>query len=92
MLRGIAMRNLGRSELAREHFAMAIESDPTRAEPLLQIAAMELENNRPGLASDWIAKAMELDEELVRSSGWAAYLLSPQPRLASDEPSRSTQR
>ncbi|KAA5544386.1 tetratricopeptide repeat protein [Roseiconus nitratireducens] len=93
MLRGIAMRNLGRNELAAKHFAKAIQSDPTRAEPHLQVAAIELENNRPAAASEAIARAIELDRALVESSGWSAYLLPGGTRLATEpEPQNATRR
>ena len=77
MLRGIAMRNLNRPELAAKHFARAAESDPERAEPHLQIAAIELEKGRPERASESVARAMDLDRQLVETSGWSEYLLSP---------------
>ncbi|MCO8125530.1 tetratricopeptide repeat protein [Stieleria sp. TO1_6] len=84
MLRGIAMRNLDRPELAVEHFAKASKSDPTRAEPHLQLAAIELENGKPDSASLSIARAMELDRELVETSGWSAYLMTPEQLIAID--------
>ncbi len=84
MLRGIAMRNLGQPALAAKHFAKAAERDPTRAEPLLQIAAIELENGRPDLASLAVARAMQCDRGLVQASGWDAYLLPTEQVLASN--------
>ena len=82
MLRGIALRNLDRPDLAIKHFAKAAESDPTRAEPHLQIAAIELQKGRPHLASESIAHAMDLNRPLVESSGWSAYLMSPEQLAA----------
>jgi Tfp pilus assembly protein PilF len=84
MLRGLAMRNLGRPALAAKHFAKAAESDPGRAEPHLQLAAIELENGRPDLASRAVANAMRCDPKLVQSSGWDAYLLPAEQALASN--------
>ncbi|MEM6468980.1 MAG: tetratricopeptide repeat protein [Planctomycetota bacterium] len=82
MLRGIAMRNLGRPELASKHFANAVERDPNRAEPHLQIAAIELEQGRIQLASRAVARAMELNPRLVQLSGWSAYLESDPNSIA----------
>lgn len=84
MLRGIAMRNLDRMDLAIKHFAKAAESDPERAEPHLQIAAIELEKGRPRLASESIARAIQRDRVLVETSGWNAYLLSPEQMVAQE--------
>lgn len=83
MLRGIAMRNLGQPALAAKHFVRAAESDPDRAEPHLQLAAIELENGRPDLASEAVAKAIQCDRELVQSTGWDAYLMTPEQIVAS---------
>lgn len=88
MLRGIAMRNLQRPELATKHFAKAVERDPSRAEPHLQIAAIELEQGRNSLASRSIARAMELDPALVKMSGWAAYLQVGDSEIAEHPVSR----
>ncbi|MEO1618476.1 MAG: tetratricopeptide repeat protein [Planctomycetota bacterium] len=88
MLRGIAMRNLQRPELATKHFAKAVERDPSRAEPHLQIAAIELEQGRSSLASRSIARAMELDPALVKMSGWAAYLQVGDSEIAEHPVSR----
>lgn len=82
MLRGIAMRNLGRPALATKHFTKATLRDPSRAEPHLQLAAIALENGQPVLASQSIAKAMELDRSLVETTGWSAYLLTPEQMIA----------
>ncbi|QDV87867.1 cellulose synthase subunit BcsC [Stieleria magnilauensis] len=91
MLRGIAMRNLDRPELAAKHFAKAAESDPLRAEPHLQLAAIELEKGRPDLASRSVARALQLDRQLVESSGWKSYLLSPE-QLAAQQADDETRR
>ncbi|MEM0924674.1 MAG: tetratricopeptide repeat protein [Planctomycetota bacterium] len=82
MLRGIAMKNLGRPELASKHFARAVERDPLRAEPHLQIAAIELQQGRTKVASRAVARAMELNPGLVQSSGWSAYLANDFADLA----------
>lgn len=84
MLRGIAMRNLNRPELAAKHFAKAAESDPERAEPHLQIAAIELEKGRPELARESVARAMERDRQLVETSGWSEYLLASEQLIAQE--------
>lgn len=91
MLRGIAMRNLDRPDLASKHFAKAAESDPSRAEPHLQIAAIELQRGRPDLASESVARAMDLDRTLVETSGWSAYLMTPE-QLAAQQAESSTLR
>lgn len=92
MLRGIAMRNLGRSALAAKHFARASDCDPSRAEPHLQLAAIELGQGRPDRASEQVARAMDLDPSLVRSSGWDAYLLTPEQLIASQSGDEDVQR
>ena len=84
MLRGIAMRNLGRGELAIKHFAKATRSDPTAAEPHLQIAATEIELGRPTVAHESISRALDLDRPLVISTGWSQLL--PAERLAENRP------
>ncbi|WP_182868438.1 tetratricopeptide repeat protein [Rhodopirellula sp. JC639] len=91
MLRGIAMRNLNRPEIAVKHFAKAAESDPQRAEPHLQIAAIELEKGRADLASRSVARALQLDRQLVESSGWSEYLLTPE-QLAAQQADQGTRR
>lgn len=84
MLRGIAMRNLDRPELAAKHFAKAAESDPGRAEPHLQIAAIELEKGRLSVASESVARAIKIDPKLVETSGWSEYLLTPEQLVAKE--------
>ena len=84
MLRGIAMRNLGRPELASRHFNRAATSDPQLAEPYLQIAAIHLENARPDLAGDAVDSAMQRNPTLVNESGWARFLSNPGQWVAED--------
>ncbi|MEL6105713.1 MAG: tetratricopeptide repeat protein [Planctomycetota bacterium] len=79
LMRGIAMRHLGRRELAIRHFQQAIERDPAAAEPHLQIAATELESGRTQLAHQSIARALDLDRPLVVSTGWSELLPSDRP-------------
>ncbi|MEO1528617.1 MAG: tetratricopeptide repeat protein [Planctomycetota bacterium] len=74
LMRGIAMRQLGRHELAIRHFQRAIERDPTTAEPHLQIAATELESGHTSLAHQSIARAFDLDRALVVATGWSDLL------------------
>ena len=78
------MRNLDRPALAAKHFARAAERDPDRAEPHLQLAAIELENGRPDLASQAVARAMRCDPKLVQSSGWDAFLLPAERAVANN--------
>jgi tetratricopeptide (TPR) repeat protein len=87
LLRGIAMRNLGRPQLAAKHFHKAAASAPSRAEPHLQLAAIELELGRPESAGHFIQQALQRDPELVRSSGWSDVLLSPGQRVAAESAS-----
>ena len=77
MLRGIAMRNLGRNELALKHFANAAERDPSLAEPYLQIAAIKLKNRQPEEASSHVKLAYERNATMVNSTGWSAFLNPP---------------
>ncbi|MFU7560785.1 tetratricopeptide repeat protein [Roseiconus sp. JC912] len=82
MLRGIAMKNLGRPELAIKHFAKAKLLAPEMAEPRLQIAAIRLEQGDKAGASEEIAEAIRLNEPLVVESGWSAFLLTPEQLAA----------
>ena len=79
LMRGIAMRQLGRHELAIRHFRQAIQRDPTTAEPHLQIAATELESGNTASAHESIARALDLDRPLVVASGWSNLLPATQP-------------
>lgn len=85
MLRGIAMKNLGRDELAVKHFVNAARQDPSIAEPHLQIAAINLENQQPREANSRIRTAFELNPSMVQATGWAAYLES-NPTTTADSP------
>ena len=79
LLRGIAMRNLGRRQLAIKHFYRAVKRDPEAVEPHLQIAATELELGREDLAHESIARALDIDRPLVVSTGWADLLPESSP-------------
>lgn len=79
MLRGIAMKNLGRDERAIKHFVNASQRDPSIAEPHLQIAAINLKNQQPREANSRIQTAFDLNPSMVRATGWAAYLDSDMP-------------
>ncbi|WP_158222834.1 tetratricopeptide repeat protein [Rhodopirellula sp. MGV] len=82
MLRGIAMKNLGRPELAIKHFAKAKLQSPEMAEPCLQIASIRLSEGDTIAASQEIAEAMQLNEGLVVESGWSKFLLTPEQLAA----------
>ncbi len=82
MLRGLAMKNLDRPELAIKHFVKAKLQAPEMAEPCLQIAAIKLEQGDSVRASEEIAEAMRLDETLVIESGWSNFLLTPEQLAA----------
>ena len=84
MMRGIALRSLQRPELAIKHFAKAAEHDPDAAEPLLQIASIELARGDAYAAHLAIERAAQRDQPLVQQTGWVDYMLSPQQVIALD--------
>lgn len=84
MMRGIALRSLQRPELAVKHFAKAAEHDPNAAEPLLQIASIELSRGDAYAAHLAIERAAQRDQPLVQQTGWVDYMLSPQQVIALD--------
>ena len=89
MLRGIAMRNLGRDQQAKRHFAQAIVRDPNWADPHLQLAAIALSANQRAEAGQRVADAMRVNPQLVQASGWSAYLDEASNPLAESPPAGS---
>lgn len=84
LLRGIAMRELGRHEDARDHFLLALQKDPHSAEPYLHLAAIDVQRNQLASARVAVADAMRLDPGMVRQSGWQSVLQDggPEHRIA----------
>lgn len=65
MLRGIAMRELGRPGEARRCFVRAAGKDPDDASPYLQLATLSLDGGDVAAAQQSLLKAMEVDSESV---------------------------
>ncbi|WP_231741935.1 tetratricopeptide repeat protein [Stieleria varia] len=77
LLRGIAMRQLGRTQEAHENFALAAKKNPDDAEPWLHMASIETEAKNFNNARQYVAMAMERDPQLVQQSGWSRLVDSP---------------
>ena len=91
LLRGIAMRELGRPSEARRCFARAAEKDPGDASPHLQLASWWLERGNVEQARASLAEAKRRDPEAGSAPG-AGNALVPEeigkaaPRLAEERP------
>ena len=83
MLRGIAMRRLGRPADAQRCFAQAAQKSPNDPAPYLQIAALSLELGNMEAARQSLATAINLDPSSAQGSGLMEQLNQP-PRLAHD--------
>lgn len=69
MLRGFAMRELGRGSEAERCFARAAEKQPDSPEPHLQLASLALQEKDMATARASLSRALELDPESVRTGG-----------------------
>ncbi len=82
MLKGIAMRQLGRTDEACRSFASAAAKAPDDASPHLEIAAIELQRGNINEAQDALSIAMRLDPDTRTERQWLAQLQSQHQQLA----------
>ena len=82
LLRGIAMRELGRFEDARRCFARATEKDPDDATPHLQLAELALLQGRKKDAALAVEKAKERSIISEDETSWLKQLDQQQARVA----------
>lgn len=82
VLRGIAMRQLGRRDEAQRCFLRAAGKDPTNATPHLEMATLALARGDVDQAGISLEKAIELDPDSVRDSLRVQQLQDQQRRLA----------
>ncbi|WP_236621160.1 tetratricopeptide repeat protein [Rhodopirellula sallentina] len=70
LLRGLAMRELGRIEESNRYLIAAAEKNPADVTARLQLAAASIADGDPASAQAWLAQAMRVDPEAVAASGW----------------------
>lgn len=70
LLRGLAMRELGRHGEAIRYFAKAAEKNPADATPRLQLAAAAMAEGQVDVAQSWLSQAMQIDPSAVQDSLW----------------------
>jgi tetratricopeptide (TPR) repeat protein len=84
LLQGIAMRELGRPEEARQCFARACLKDTDDATPHLQLAELALEQGEPMAALAALEKAKSLAAVSTEESTWLKQLEEQQARIAKE--------
>lgn len=77
LLRGIAMRELGRTEESVQYFIAAAQKNPEDATSRLQLASIAVETGQPEIAQTWLAQAMRLDPSATRRAGWSVETWLP---------------
>jgi tetratricopeptide (TPR) repeat protein len=82
MLRGIAMHQLNRGQVAMRCFERAAAKDPTSAEPHLLIASLHLDDDNIQAARTAIERARGLDPQAVEEGNWLEQIEQHQQRLA----------
>lgn len=82
LLRGIAMRELGRLEDARRCFARASEKAPLDATPHLQLAELALLQGKKNDASKAVDRAKQLQIDSSDEATWMSQLEHQQSRIA----------
>jgi tetratricopeptide (TPR) repeat protein len=70
LLRGLAMRELGRTDESNRYLAMAAQKNPSDVTARLQLAAASIAGGDPVAAQAWLSQAMQVDPEAVAASGW----------------------
>lgn len=70
LLRGLAMRKIGRHDEATQYLMAAAEANPADVTARLQLASGAIATGRTSLAQDYLAQAMRIDPEAVAASGW----------------------
>lgn len=71
LLRGLAMRELGRIEEGNRYLVAAAEKNPSDVNAPLQLVAASIAGGDPVAAQAWLAQAMKVDPAAVAASGWA---------------------
>jgi tetratricopeptide (TPR) repeat protein len=94
LLQGIAMRQLGRDEQAKQCFLRAARKDPKAASPHVELAALALDRGQVDAAQVSLSMAMQLDHALGREGQRLQQLRTEQRRLAGELPvaAEATQR
>lgn len=70
LLRGLAMREIGRYEEANRFLMAAARKNPTDVTARLQLAASAISSGQTSTAQAWLGEAMQIDPEAVAASGW----------------------
>lgn len=70
LLRGLAMRQVGRFEEANRYLMAAARKNPTDVTARLQLAASAISTGQTSTAQAWLGEAMQIDPEAVAASGW----------------------
>lgn len=83
LLRGVAMRELGRLEDARRCFARASEKAPLDATPYLQLADLALLQGRKNDAAKAVERAKQLQISSSDEATWMSQLDQQHARVAS---------
>ena len=81
ILRGIALRELGRPDDAVKSFHKATVKDPNNAQTHLMIASLQLDYGAVDRARISIANAEQIDPKMVKQGGWVEQLESRTHRL-----------
>lgn len=84
LLKGIAMRRLGRAEEAEQCFVRASRKDPENARPHLELASLAMERGDTDTARKSLDIAMQLNPASVASDQWAGLDRSETERLANE--------
>ena len=95
ILKGIAMRQLGRTEEAEQCFVRATTKDPTNAKPHFELASLAMERGDVTLAQQSLAVALKLNPTSVPTDAWMNDLhavngpggpvMNTEQRLASEQ-------
>ncbi len=78
VLRGIAMRELGRSDEARRCFVLAAQKNPADETPHLQLASLALESGDVSAARTSLGEALRLNPTISGDPEFAAEFGDPQ--------------
>jgi tetratricopeptide (TPR) repeat protein len=69
-LKGIAMRQLGRTEEAEQCFVRATRKDPTDSQPHMELASLAMERGDVTAAHQALATALQLNPSAVPTDAW----------------------
>jgi Tfp pilus assembly protein PilF len=70
ILKGIAMRQLGRGEEAEQCFVRATRKDPNNSAPLLELASLAMEGGDVSAAHQSLAAALQLNPSTALTDPW----------------------